>query len=63
MENQEMVMEKSWNNIFSSLWEPGPFSFPICIHPGGNLQVKVKGQRPAAVREASLLDHQSSCEW
>ena len=22
MENQEMVMEKSWKNIFSSLWEP-----------------------------------------
>ena len=22
MENQEMVMEKSWKNILSSLWEP-----------------------------------------
>ena len=22
MENQEMVMEKSWKNIMSSLWEP-----------------------------------------
>ena len=22
MENQEMVMEKSWKNICSSLWEP-----------------------------------------
>ena len=22
MENQEIVMEKSWTNIFSSLWEP-----------------------------------------
>ena len=22
MENQEMVMEKSWTNILSSLWEP-----------------------------------------
>ena len=22
MENQEMVMEKSWENILSSLWEP-----------------------------------------
>ena len=22
MENEEMVMEKSWKNILSSLWEP-----------------------------------------
>ena len=24
MENLEMVMEKSWENILSSLWEPCP---------------------------------------
>ena len=22
MENQEMVMEKSWENVLSSMWEP-----------------------------------------
>ena len=29
MENQEMVMEKSWENIFSNLWEPCYINFVI----------------------------------
>ena len=29
MENQEMVMEKSWKNTLSSLWEPW---YMYCFH-------------------------------
>ena len=30
IENQEMVMEKSWKNILSSLWEPCYVDCPAC---------------------------------